>query len=329
MAYAPAGNLTSTASLGHLQALYYKRRGLDRLQKKFKFHEVCEHDILPKQQGRTVVYFRYRNFSALTTPTSEGTVGNSQTMGSNVLQCTVSQYSAFITVSDLLRDTSIDPIVESAAELLGYQAGLSVDTIMRNVIDAESANTDLALIGSVLKVQDLRNARHQLQALDVQPFDDNEFRVILHPYSSFDLVNDPAAGGLADIVKYTAPANSPLVKYEDRGTVTRVAGCRVEESTNVKVISGTPNKYRVYVFGKGAVGCVDLEGRGPSYITDPNRERFKINVIPGSLSVANPEGTIGGVVSYNFVFNAVVLDGPAGIGGTYRYRTLDAPSSIG
>ena len=107
-----------------------------------------------------------------------------------------------------------------------------------------------------------------------------------------------------------------------------VAGCRVIESTNVHVLSN-PTRYRNYVFGFGAVGCVDLEGRGPSDIRDPKRQTFKINVIPGELGVANPEGKIGAVVSYKFVFTTVVLDGPAGIGGTYRYRTIDTESTIG
>jgi hypothetical protein len=44
--------------------------------------------------------------------------------------------------------------------------------------------------------------------------------------------------------------------------------------------------------------------------------------------VADPEGVISAAVSYNFIFTAVVLDGPAGIGGVYRYKTLDAQSSI-
>lgn len=328
MPYEPAGNLTSSVGLAHLQSVYYQRRALDRLMKKTIFNEVAERDSIPLQQGRTVQFFRYRNPSVMTTPKAEGTVGTSQTIGSNILLATVSEYSTFLTVSTLLKETAIDPIVQSAADLLAYQAALSVDTIIRNVIDAESGAM-MNPLATYMRVTDLRNARHQLQALDVQPLESGEFYAIVHPYVSFDIVNDPAALGLADIVKYTAPQSSPLVKYEDRGLVTHVAGCRVMESTNVKVTSGTPNLYRAYVFGKGAVGTVDLAGSGPDYISDPSKQRFKVNVIPGTLSVANPEGSIGGVVSYRYVFTAVVLDGPAGIGGTYRYRMFDPPSTIG
>ncbi len=328
MAYSPATNLTTSAGLPHVQVTYYKKKALDRLQKKFLFRNACMSDMIPKQEGRTVQWFRYFNLSANTTPSAEGTVGTGISPTSRVVSATVSQYTAFLTISDFLADTAIDPLVENHADLLGYQAGLSVDTITRNVIDAESSSTNQTLLGSYFRVADLRNARHALQAIDVQPMDDGNFYCILHPYVSYDLVNDPAASGLADIFKYnTNVKDSPLVQYEDRGTITTVAGCKVVESTNVYTQT-SPNRYRVYIFGKDGIGCVDLAGRGPSKVTDPKKQRFAVKVIRPDASVADPEGVISAAVSYNFIFTACVLDGPAGIGGVYRYRTLDAQSSI-
>lgn len=327
MAYSPATNLTTSPGLPHVQVTYYKKKALDRLTKKFLFRNACMTDMIPKQEGRTVQWFRYFNLSANTTPSAEGTVGTGISPTSRVVAATVSQYTAFLTISDFLADTAIDPLVENHADLLGYQAGLSVDTITRNVIDAESSSTNQTLLSAFFRVADLRNSRSGLQAVDVQPMDDGRFYCILHPYVSFDLVNDPAAGGLADIFKYTSPKDTPLVNYEDRGTVTEVAGCKVVESTNVFTQTG-PNRYRVYVFGKDGIGCVDLSGRGPSKVTDPKKQRFAVRVGRPTDSVADPEGVIGAYVSYNFIYTAVVLDGPAGIGGTYRYKTLDPQSSI-
>lgn len=328
MAYSPATNLTTSAGLPHVQTVIYKKKALDRLTKKFLFREACMSDMIAKQEGRTVQWFRYFNLAANTTPTTEGTVGTGVSPSSRVVSATVSQYTAFLTISDFLVDTAIDPLVENHAELLGYSGGLSVDTITRNVIDAESASTNQALLGSYLRVADLRNLRHSLQANDVSPLDDGQFLVILHPYVSYDLVNDPAAGGFADIMKFNQNVlNTPLVKYEDRGFVTSIAGCRVVESTNVYTQAG-PNRYRVYGFGKDGIGCVDLAGRGPTNVKDPKKQRFGVKIGRPTDSVADPEGVIGAYVSYNFVYTAVVLDGPAGIGGVYRYRTIDAPSSI-
>jgi len=330
MAYTPASNVTSSVGLAHLASVFYRKKGLDRLQKKFVFRDATMKDMLPKMVGRTCQWFRYINFSAQTTPATEGSVGTGLSLTSHTVGATVSQYTAFITVSDFLQDTAIDPIVQNAAELLGYAAGLTVDTVTRNVIDAQSTGANQNLLGTFARVQDLRNARSSLQANDVLPMEDGEFFAIAHPFVTYDIVNDPAAGGLADIFKYTMPEKSPLVKYEDRGLVTHVAGCRLIESTNVfQGTSGNNTTYRMYVFGRNGVGSLDLEGRGPSDVHDPTKQRFKINVVKGQPQIADPEGVIGAAVSYNFIFTAAVLDGPSGIGGVFRYRTIDAVSSIG
>lgn len=329
MAYTPAVNLTTSTGLAHLQSVFYRKTGLDRLMKKWVFRKPCMKDSLPKASGRSVQFYRYQNLGTQVVPASEGSVGTPQTINSRVVGATVSQYTAFINLSDFLVDTAIDPAAQNAAELLGYQAGFTVDTLTRRVIDNESSSTNQAMLGASFKVADLRNYRSQLQALDVVPFEDNEFYVYLHPFVSFDLVNDPAAGGLADIFKYNTDVKStPLVGYEDRGVITHIAGCRVEESTNVRTATG-PNTYRVYCFGKGGVAAIDLEGRGPSDVMDPAKQMFKINTIKGSPSIVDPEGVIGAAVSYNFVFTTMITEGPSGIGGTYRYRTTDASSTIG
>jgi len=330
LAYTPAGNLTTSAGLAHLAAVLYRKKGLDRLMKIFRFRTACSKDMLQRQSGRTVQFFRYTNFGANVTPTAEGTVGTSLTMSSRIVQATVSQFSAFITVSDLLEATAIDPVVTNASELLGYQGGLSVDTLTRSVIDGESINTNQALLATYLRVADLRAARHSLQAVDVQPFDGDEFLVFAHPYATYDLVNDPNAMGLADIFKYnTKVQETPLVKYEDRGLVTHVAGCKVMESTNVKqtTTSGVTT-YRTYVFGKDGISTVDLEGMIPSDVVDPSKERFKITVTRGGNNIADPEGLIAAAVAYKFATTTVILEGPSGIGGTYRYKTLDPQSTI-
>jgi N4-gp56 family major capsid protein len=321
---------TASAQLAHAKAIHYRKEALDRLVQKNRFHEVCDKDQLELQNGRTVVWFRYGSTAALTTTTTEGSVSTAQgPFTSRQLSATLSQYSAFITLSDFVVETAIDPIVENHARLLGEQAGKTVDTITRAVIDDEYISSSSApgqsAVATYAKVADFRKARHTLVALEVEPFMNDLFKAFVHPYVSYDLVNDPDANGLADIMKYTTPQNSPLVRYNE-GKLVEVAGCQITEVTNVKV-SGS--NYRAYIFGKGAVGCVDLAGRGPSRITDPKKERFSINIIrPKGGELADPEGTIGAAVSYNFKTTTVVKEGPAGIGGTYRYRMIDFPSSI-
>jgi N4-gp56 family major capsid protein len=332
MSYTPAGMQTTSPGLAHIAGkVYYNRTALDRLMKKFRFCDAFDNETMPKQEGRVVTMYRYQNMSASTVPTAEGTVGTSLTVNSRTVSATLTQFANYINLSDFLVDTAYDPQVNHYAELLGYRAGLSVDTMFRNIIDAQAASTVFSPLGSVFTVEDLRGVKAVLSANDVEPFDDGFYFCIMHPFITFDLVNDPTANGLADINKYQMAGggakNSPLLKQEDRGWVADIATTRILESTNVFTNSG---QYRTYIFGKGGLKKIDLAGRGPSKVTDPKTQKFKINVVGRQgATLYDPEGKIGGAVSYNFVTTGCFVEGPAGIGGVYRSRTIDQVSTLG
>lgn len=326
--YYPTPNVTSAAGLAHLQSVYYKRKGLDRLQKVFRFGDACEDDMIPLQNGRSIQWFRYQNQSAVTTQSVEGAIPVSQTFTSRTVGGDLSQYSSYISLSTMLTRTAIDPIVEAASELLGYQAGLTVDTITRNVIDNEQSSTAQTLLnGSTPTIADFRASATYLQGSDVLPMGDGNFYAVLHPYNVFDVVNDPAANGYADLFKHTDPGGSALINFNKmRGTIDTLAGVRLVPTTNVYNSGST---YRAYVFGKGALGKASLEGTKPSMVSDPNKERFSIKTKRFTdISLADPTNEIGAIVSYYFTYLAVPLDGPAGIGGTFRWKTMECTTTL-
>ena len=99
--YYPTPNVTSAAGLAHLQSVYYKRKGLDRLQTVFRFGDACVDDMIPLQNGRSIQWFRYQNQSAVTTPSTEGAIPVSQTFTSRTVGGDLSQYSSYITLSTM------------------------------------------------------------------------------------------------------------------------------------------------------------------------------------------------------------------------------------
>ena len=321
MAYAPAGNLTTSASIRHLATVYYKRKGLDRLLQMFRFHGVTEPDVLPLRNGKTVQWFRYSLFGENTTPSAEGVVGTSLTLDSNTISATVEEYSDFITLASLLEETSIDPIRQQAAEDLGYRAGLSVDSIVRTEFDSNTA-ARIATLGAAATAGDFRRAVAILRTANVLPRMGDDFAGILHPYVLYDLQSDNTAGGFIDQTKYLSPAgfaSSPLV-----GEAGKVGGVRLMTSTNVRTSGTAPNVlYDCYIIGKGAVGSVDLAGRGPSRVENPASQSFAINMGDGGPSLADPEGKIGGFASYRYVFSVQTLDTT-----NLRYRVIQADASL-
>ena len=286
--------------------------------------------MIPRRSGKTVQWFRYTLLGANTTPAPEGTVGNSNTLATTTVSGTVSEYSDFITVSTLLDETAIDPIVQNAAEQLGYSAGLSVDTIIKAAFDGQSgAVLSPATLGTYATVDDLRRAKALLEGQDIRPKDEKFYYCIMHPYIVYDVKSDNTAGGFIDLTKafYMGTRQDNLIMEppnpfdEPVGIVDNV---KIWVTTNVTTSGTSPNVlYSVYVVGRGAAGAVDLQGSGPSRVEDPSKQQFRINVIRGGPQIADPSGMIGAAVSYRYVFLTTILDTV-----NLRYRIFKPDASL-
>lgn len=325
MAYAPADNITTLSGLNHVSVTYYNKTGLDTLQKNFRYASLCEPEVLPLRNGTTVQWFRYTELAANTTAATEGALPTGLTLQSSTVSASVVQYADYINLSDLLVDVAIDPIVNNAAERLGYRLGLSVDTIVRTEFESVNSSVDEDPVGSYLSASDFRRIRALLAGADVQPKMGNYFQALAHPYAVYDLVNDPTAGGFIEMHKYTRPEN--LETMQDRGLVGRVGACEIWESTNVATSGSSPTtKYHVTVVGKGACGIVDLQGRGVAAIANKDRANgMPIFVGQGGPDKADPAGNIRAWVSFNIVFVAKLLrTGSA----DYRFRIIEPDVSV-
>lgn len=317
MSYTPAANTTQTPSLTHFPAAYYDRVSLDRLEQMFYFATVCEPRTIPQGQGRTTQMYRFTLPGANTTPSAEGVVGSPFVQTSTTVSATVEQYSDFTSSSELLLLTDIAPTTEKMVDDMSYRAAKTVDTIYRTEFDGNSSPI-VATLGTAFSAADARNNKFQLTGRDVRAREGNDFVGIIHPFVAYDLTSDNTAGGFIDVLKYTN--NTPLLN----GEIGKIAGVRFLQTTNVNTSGSAPSVlYYTYIVGQGAVGMIDISGKGPSKITDPRNERFKVNIVPGGPSAADPEGNIGQYVSYWFATVAKTLDST-----TYRYRIVQADSSI-
>lgn len=320
MAYQPAGNLTTTATLRHLASVYYNRKALDQLTQEFHFQSAGEPDVLPLRNGKTVQYFRYDLLGANTTPTSEGVVGTSLQLSSNTISATVSEYDDYASGSTLLKETAIDDIAANFAEQLGYRAALSVDTIARLELDSLLTTVTMATAGAYGTSADLRKAKALLNGVNVRPKAGGDFLGIIHPYVLYDILSDNAAGGFIDVMRYSQP------EVAMTGEVGKIEGVRLVKSTNVATdgVAAPDTKYHTYVIGKGAMGLIALAGAGPSKVTDTQKQSFQVNVVAGGkASIPDPTGKIGFIVSYRFVFVAKILDSTVP-----RYKIIPMDSSI-
>jgi N4-gp56 family major capsid protein len=318
MPYQPASATTNSVGLTHLATVYYRTKALDQVRVKFRFFLATMPDVMPLRSGKTIQFYRYSLLTANTAPSSEGTVGVALPLTSTTISATVSEYSDFISISTLLKETAIDPIVANASKELGYRAALSVDTITR--IEFDSTTTpEISTLGATITAQDFRRATALMGGANVQPKQSNgEWIGIIHPYIKYDLTADNTAGGFIDALKYANPKD--LLS----GEVGKVSGVRLFETTNVKTSGTAPNLlYHTYVVGEGAVGAIPLSGSGPSHPQDIDKQNFRIHVVPGGPNPADPEGMIGSYVSYRYVYVVKILDAV-----NYRYRVIKADASL-
>lgn len=317
MAYAPAAMTTQSGSLAHYPTVYYDRVGLDRLEQMFRFAYVCEPKVMPAGSGKTWQTYRFTLPGANTTPSSEGVIGNPFTQQSTTVTAALEQYSDFTSSSELLLLTDIADTTTRMVEDMSYRAAKTVDVIYRTEFDANSG-ASVTTLGAYFSAADARANVYRMLGIDVRPRDGMDFIGIIHPYIAYDLVGDNTAGGFIDVLKYADPQR--MIS----GEVGKIGGVRFLMTTNVNTTGSAPNVlYSTYIVGQGAVGMVDLTGKGPSKVVDPRNERFQLQIVKGGPSPADPEGQIGQYVSYFFVTTAKTLDST-----NLRYRIVTSDASL-
>lgn len=100
------------------------------------FLEATERRVLPERSGKTIQIFGYQTLSANTTPGTEGTVGTGIAPTTVTNQTSVQQYFDYMSFSDLLVETAIDPIVENSAAEMGYRAALTTNSLTISAFEA-------------------------------------------------------------------------------------------------------------------------------------------------------------------------------------------------
>ena len=66
---------------------------------------------------------------------------------------------------------------------------------------------------------------------------------------------------------------------------------------------------------------IPLEGSGPSNITDPENQQFKITVVYPKIGPGNETGEVAVIASYRFVMTSVITD-------PQRMRIIQADASL-
>ena len=258
--------VTSQESMTVEMKTFYSDYLIDNAKPKLVHDQFGQKHPIPKNGGKTIEFRKYNPLPKLLTPLTEGVTPDGQTLEVTKLEATVQQYGGYVTLSDMLLMTAIDNNMVEATALLGDQAGMTLDTITREVLNggtnvqyAGGVSSRSAVAGK-LTVQEIKKAVRSLKAQNAKKIDDS-FVAIIHPDVAFDLMNDEE---WMNVKTYCDP--------EDwyAGEIGKIAGVRFVESTEAKIWAkaGASSKsvYSTLVLGANAYGTTEITGGGLKHI---------------------------------------------------------------
>jgi len=237
------GNITDSSSLSAEMKTFYDKTLITLASANLVHEQFGQKRPIPANNGKTIQFRKFSRLPKALKAITEGVTPAGNKLSVTGVTCTVDQYGDYIEQTDMLELTAVDnTIVEATKELAG-QAGLTLDTVVRNEIiggtnvcyapcvegDTVTEITSRADISENcrLRVKDVFRAAAELKAMNA-PKIGSHYVAIIHPYVAYDLMQD-AGEQWVGIQKYANPETIL------RGEVGTLAGVRFVESTEAKI----------------------------------------------------------------------------------------------
>lgn len=198
---------------------------------------------IPKNGGKTIEFRKFSKLPKALKPITEGITPAGNKLNVTAVTATVDQYGDYVEQTDMLELTAIDNTIVEATKELSSQAGLTLDTVVRNELVAgtnvmyapevkDGNETEVLSRGDItkyckLRVKDIFKAAAELKAVNA-PKIDGSYVAIIHPYVAYDLMQEAGEQWIG-IQKYANPEN--ILK----GEIGMLGGVRFVESTEAKI----------------------------------------------------------------------------------------------
>ena len=272
-----AGNLNTnvTSQTGEGQDLssemktFYSDYLIDMAEPKLVHDQFAQKHPIPKNGGKTIEFRKYDSLPKALTPLVEGVTPDGQKLNVTKIEATVDQYGAYIALSDVLLLTAIDNNLVQATKQLGGQAGRTLDTVTREVLNGGTnvlyADGSVSSRGALtadhkLSVLAIQKAVRALKVQNAETIGDS-YVAIIHPDCAFDIMRDP------EWINAAQYAGSGQLFT---GEIGKIRGCRFVETTEAKVFAkaGADGKdvYSTIVLGENAYGTTEISGGGLQHI---------------------------------------------------------------
>jgi N4-gp56 family major capsid protein len=269
---------------------------------------------LPKGQSKTIVFRRYTSLGTVITPLQEGIAPSGQSLAKTDITSTIKQWGGYVTVSDVLQWTNMDPTLREVNKLLAEQAAQSIDELDRDEFVAgtsvfygnnETSRSALTTTTHKITTQVLDRVIRGLENNNASKFTEMirattkvstfpirpAYWVVTHPDVVFTL---ETLAGWISVEEYASSGSvleAEVGAYKNlrflSTTKSKVwAGGGGTASGDVKSTGGNADVYALLVFAEDAVGHVPLSGASLQNIIKPLGQS-------GIADPLNQQGTSG------------------------------------
>jgi len=292
-----ASGMTTTTQVDPAVSTFYDRVLLRRALPYLVHGLFGQKRPLPANSGTILKFRRYSALDKATVALTEGVNPTASQMAKTDVTATPLTYGQYVEITDEIDMTVEDKVLTEAQALLGESAGLTLDTIYRDILNAgtayyraggESARSDIVTkvtttdLDKVLRTMRNNKAKYFTRSIKASTGVGSlpiraSYYALAHPDMIYDL---EGLTGFVPVASYGNPAEAhenEVGAYKNLRIIESTE-CKIFEDSGGSAVTGglkytTANTacdvYTLLCFGMDAYGVVDLKGHAMQSIIKP------------------------------------------------------------
>lgn len=332
----------TVGTLTQAQITDFDRKFIKNLKGKTPFINCTDKRWQPLHTGVNRALFMYNPLAGNAQQSQDGVVGSPISISVDTNSLTLGEFGDYTTFSAFGLAAALDDPMVSTAKEMSYRAAQSLNTLVRNTADVlhtfdgsvQYQITGATKASCILDIGTLRAQKQSLVGRAVMPYKDGLYCGVIHPFVLGDLTNGQGVNdSIIDYLKYTKEGQAKFEEIasadQDLAFELPTTGIKFYQSQFVTqptwdyTGTSTVTGLRTYVFGEEAIVSVFLKVPGDTDVTNGEWRTINTYTAPFTPTAFDPEGTIGGAVSYRFHYAATPPPDT-----TMRARTIDSYSAV-
>lgn len=299
--------ITTTAQVPPEVRTYFDRLLLTLARPYYIYDMFAQKRTIPLNSGDQMVFRRYATLSAATVPITDGTTPPGDSLAVTDFSTQIKWYGNFVTITDQVQFTVQDRVLNEATRVLSLQLGLTLDTLIRNMMVATASSISCqyginGLTPTEITTQDIKVAVRALRLgnarLMTKPImGENRFATspVRSSYWGFMDVNLQvdleACADFLSAANYPNPMDALEAEWGSTNNV------RWLLSTNGFATSAANPVYNNIILGQESYGVVKLGSKEAEFIVKPLGSS-------GTSDPLNQRGSVG----YKYPFATRLLN---------------------